>query len=751
MGRIRATHLAAVVRLTPHTMAANIVSGGVVIWAFAPQVSGAMWAWYALLVLTSLFGLYNWWSRRHRNILTAKPSALYHASAHAAILSSVWAVVTVVWFPHASGGQQMVIATLVTGMIGAGGFVLYPVPTSSAIYIVIFTAASLTALWLADDPLLFPVALLVMAYSPMVLMAALTAWSKSTELIQARTRAHKQELLVADLLSDFEQNAEDTRWEVDPRGWLVHISPKLCEILGITEEFAKSQPLANIMVGLNIVNHSEAKRIRDTRSSFSGLVLTFRGPTGERHIQYNGKTLFDASGAFAGWRGVATDVTEKVQNQELLRRLAHTDSLTGLTNRFMLRERLTELLRDKQPLALMAIDLDRFKAINDQHGHSTGDEILKLVAHRVQNQLSDGAIIARLGGDEFAVVLTSPADLDNASGIANGLVDLLAQPFAVQERALSIGGSIGLAFCHHGELSLDELMVQADISLYAAKESGRNKHVAFSAELGEKVQRRMTIEQDLRQALRQGELQLFWQPKVDLSTWRIVGAEALMRWKHKDYGWISPGEFIPIAEQGGSIADLGLWALHEACRLQTHALANIRLSVNVSPLQFLEDGFVPALEKLLADYDVQPGNLELELTESVFLDNADKALSTLHAVRKTGVKLALDDFGTGYSSLSYLRSFPFDTLKVDRAFVIELETRSNAVALVQLIAGLAEVLGMRTVCEGVETQEQLEAVRKTGCMEVQGFLIAKPMPLQDFVQFLGHWEKSMAQTTPVQA
>lgn len=739
--RLRAMHLSAVIRLTPQTMLANLASGALVLWSYHPGIPLTMWAWYAILALVCLFALSNWWARRGQSYVSASPKAAHRATLHAVILSGIWTVVPLVWFANGSSGQQMVLATLVTGMIGAGGFVLNPLPYASVSYVAIFSASALGALWLAQEPAYSAVALLVCAYSPLVLMGALNAWKKSTALIRAETQSMHQEQMLSVLLADFEQNAGDTLWETDALGRLAHISPKLCALLDVQREHIVGQPLMEVLQALRAEGTEPIAQARASRKPFKGVVVRFQTSKGDKHIQLNGKVLLTEDGTFSGWRGVASDITDKVQSNDLLQQLAHTDSLTGLTNRFKLREFLGERVAHRQPLALLAIDLDRFKAINDQHGHSTGDEVLQLVAFRFKQHISPGAVVARLGGDEFAIVLSSPDDIAQAQATARRVVTLLQEPFNLVNRRLTVGGSVGLTLSQGEAVSLDELMIQADIALYAAKDAGRGQCVTYTPELGAVNQRRATLEHGLRQALHRQELQLYWQPKVDLLTWKIVGAETLMRWRHPELGWVSPGEFIPIAEQSGMISALGSWALLEACRMHSSALAGLKVSVNVSSIQLGDESFLSVLQDAMQEFQVQPSQLELELTESVFLDSADHALAMLHAIKKTGVKLALDDFGTGYSSLSYLRSFPFDTLKIDRAFVIELVEKKDAEAVVQMIARLAQTLGMRTVCEGVETLDQLNAIRRAGCDEVQGYLVAKPMPLQEFLVFRENWDR----------
>lgn len=741
-GRLRAAHLSAVVRLTPETMLANIASAGLILWTFSPDISWELLLWFAGILTVCLFALRSWRRSLGRQFIQASPGTIHKATWHAIVLGGVWAFIPVFWFPGASDSQQLTIATLLTGMIGAGGFVLNPLPLASVAYVTVFSASALAALWRSGNPAYSGVAALVSVYAPLVTLAALTAWRKSMALINAESQSQQQEQTISVLLSDFEQNAGDALWETDAAGRLVHISPKLCELLQVSEEKVSGNTWMSILVPIDASGAVTLSEALASGKPFKELQISFKSPSGNRHIQLNGKALQNDEGAFSGWRGVVSDVTEKVQSTNLLRQLAHTDSLTGLTNRFKLREFLTEKVAGKHPLALLSIDLDRFKAINDRHGHSVGDDVLRLIAQRLRQQLGPQTMIARLGGDEFAVVLVEPGDIQQAPTLGRRVVHLLQEPLDISVRRLTVGGSVGLTISQGDVVTLDELMVQADIALYAAKDAGRGQCVAYTPELGAVNQRRATLEYGLRKALHKQELQLYWQPKVDLKTWKIVGAETLMRWRHPVLGWISPGEFIPIAEQSGMIAALGSWALLEACRMHSSALAGLKVSVNVSSMQLRDESFLSVLQDAMDEFQINPGQLELELTESVFLESADHALAMLHAIKNTGVKLAMDDFGTGYSSLSYLRSFPFDTLKIDRAFVIELVEKKDAEAVVHMITGLAQTLGMRTVCEGVETPQQLEAIQRAGCDEVQGYIVAKPMPLQEFVVFRENWDKT---------
>ena len=737
--QLRAAHLNAVVRLTLPTMLANMGAAALVVWSFSPGVPAGLWVWLVTLLLVSGLGLRGWWLRRDIRRDTASTRAVHRATGHAALLAGIWAVMPLVWFPAATPSQQMVVATLVTGMIGAGSFVLSAMPLASLAYVAVYSAAALGALWQAADRSQAGVAALVGLYSPMVLIGSFSAWCKATALIRSQARAAHQERTLAVLLQDFEQHADEALWETTTEGRLRHASPRLAELLGTTEHELQALPLLPWLEHRSPAAAAALRQALDAGRPFRDLQLPLGDAARRRHLAFNGKRLVDEAGQTLGWRGVVADVTDKVEAERRLKQLAHTDSLTGLANRFMLRDALAAALRSGQTLALLTIDLDHFKSINDSLGHSAGDDVLKAVAQRLRTCVRPGDLVARLGGDEFAVLMHGGHEQADMDGMAQRLVETLTQPMSLGTRRLRVGASVGVAHCDGTAVGVDELLAQSDTALYAAKEAGRGRFTAYVPELGERSRRRLIIEQGLRQAVESDRLMLHWQPKVDIASWQIVGAEALMRWEHPELGRVQPVEFIAVAEQAGLIDDLGRWALREACRVAAGPLQGLPVSVNVSPLQLRDAQFVTLVRDTLREFRLPPSRLELEITESVFMDDAEQALELLHTLRGLGVRVALDDFGTGYSSLAYLRRFPFDTLKIDRAFVNEVLVQKDARAIVQMISHLATTLGMRTVCEGVESAAQLRAVSQAGCHEVQGYLVSAPRPLAEFQRLRQGW------------
>jgi diguanylate cyclase (GGDEF)-like protein/PAS domain S-box-containing protein len=434
------------------------------------------------------------------------------------------------------------------------------------------------------------------------------------------------------------------------------------------------------------------------------------------------------------------DVTERKHAEARIAYMAHHDALTDLPNRVLFHERLNELL-GRAPggdarLAVHCLDLDHFKGVNDTLGHPIGDELLKAVAQRLRQALRGSDMVARLGGDEFAIVQFPLRKPEEASALANTLIDLVSRPYEVHGHEFVVGASIGIALAPGDGTASDVLLRNADMALYRAKAEGRDTAHFFEPEMDRRIQARRMLELDLRKAFANGDFELFYQPLINLNTDSVSGFEALLRWRHPERGMIAPAEFIPLAEEIGLIVPLGEWVLRQACSEAVRWPGGLKVAVNLSPLQFRNRGVVKAVVNALAYSQLPPNRLELEITESVLLGETDANLATLHQLRKIGVSISMDDFGTGYSSLSYLRCFPFDKIKIDRSFVKELSERPDCVAIIRAVAGLGLSLGIATTAEGIETTEQLERVRAEGCTEVQGYLFSPPRPASELGEFI---------------
>jgi diguanylate cyclase (GGDEF)-like protein len=424
-------------------------------------------------------------------------------------------------------------------------------------------------------------------------------------------------------------------------------------------------------------------------------------------------------------------MTERRQAEARVEHMARHDALTGLPNRAQLRTRMEEALaraRRGEQFAVLCLDLDRFKAVNDTLGHPVGDELLRAVTLRLRSLVRETDTVVRLGGDEFAIIQATLAQPDAATALARRLIAELAEPYVIEGHQVVVGASVGIALAPRDGSSADLLLKSADLALYRAKADGRGTWRFFEPEMDARMQARRQLELDLRQALAAGEFHLLYQPLINLVSGRITGFEALLRWHHPERGLVAPADFVPLAEETGLILPLGEWVLREACREAVGWPAEVSVAVNVSAVQFGSPRLVDTVAEALAASGLPGERLEIEVTESIMLQDTAQTMAVLHRLRAFGIRISMDDFGTGYSSLSYLRSFPFDKIKIDQSFVRDLEKRGDARAIVRAISGLGGSLGMRTSAEGVETPEQFEQLRADGCTEGQGYLFGRPVP-----------------------
>jgi len=444
-------------------------------------------------------------------------------------------------------------------------------------------------------------------------------------------------------------------------------------------------------------------------------------------LRIAGQPVFGTGGRFAGFRGTGADISEEFFRGEETARLARFDSLTGLSNRHRMAHNIETTLAAfraaKRNCAIMMFDLDRFKHVNDTLGHAAGDELLKQVAARLQQVCDKGADIGRLGGDEFQVILPDVDDRGKLGELAKRIIAIVSQPYTVEGSRCVIGASVGIAVAPFDGTTNEELIRGADLALYAAKGGGRGQFRFYSSELHQSAEKRRRLEEDLRDALVHKQISLSYQPLVSTRTDTVIGVEALMRWQHPEFGDISPGIFIPIAEESNLIIALGEWALRQACNEVVGWPGEIRVAVNVSPAQFASPNFVGNVANALAQSGLAPERLEIELTESIFVNDDETTERTFAALKKLGVRLALDDFGTGYSSLGYLKKAPFDKIKIDKGFIRDVTIPgSRNPAIITAIVSLAKALDMVTTAEGIEARDELALMRQLGVDQIQGYI-----------------------------
>jgi diguanylate cyclase (GGDEF)-like protein len=463
----------------------------------------------------------------------------------------------------------------------------------------------------------------------------------------------------------------------------------------------------------------------------------------------DGRVVFVSHRAMpdGGWVSTHQDVTEKRRTERRIAHMASHDALTNLPNRTLFRERMEQALarvnRD-ECVAVLCVDLDRFKEVNDTFGHPAGDQLLRAVADRLQQCVRDIDTVARLGGDEFAIIETAVERPEDVLALVERIQKTISHPFQVEGNEINVGASVGIAVAPTDGDSADQLLKHADMALYGAKMGGRRTYRFFEPEMNARVQARRNLEADLRGALVRGEFELYYQPMVNIATRQISGFEALIRWNHPARGLILPEEFIALAEEISLINPIGEFVLRRACLEAAKWPEHFHMAVNVSAAQFQNRGFVLFVANTLATSGLNPNRLEVEITETVLLDDDEATLGALRQLHALGVRIAMDDFGSGYSSLSYLRRFPFDKIKIDRSFVKELESRPDCVAVVRALASMARSLGMISVAEGVETEEQLEHLKNEGCAEAQGYLFGKACPASDLPSLVSALQTRLA-------
>jgi diguanylate cyclase (GGDEF)-like protein len=454
----------------------------------------------------------------------------------------------------------------------------------------------------------------------------------------------------------------------------------------------------------------------------------------ERRVEERTRRLIDAN------QRLKVEIADREESQARSQYLAYHDSLTGLGNRLLFKEQLEEALKDvsvtPHPLAVLFLDLDGFKAVNDTLGHSVGDLLLKSVAAKLRDILPRTDRIARLGGDEFAILQMSAAQPASSIALAEKIIEIIGQPCSVDGHDVTVGASVGVAVAHPGDTNTETFLKSADLAMYSAKSDGRGTYRMFDPEMDAVVQTRRLLERDMRTALAQDGFRLYYQPLVNLQTKKVTAFEALMRWEHPARGAVPPSEFIPVAEEMGLIVQLGEWALRQACAEAMEWPGDICISVNLSPLQFSKGNLVSTVVSALASSGLSAARLELEITESVLLEKSERNIAILNQLRDLGVRISMDDFGTGYSSIGYLRSFQFDKIKIDQSFVRDLLVDEGSLAIVRAIAGLGVSFGMTTTAEGVETEEQMRCLNLEGCIEVQGYLYSKPVPAHEINDLL---------------
>jgi diguanylate cyclase (GGDEF)-like protein/PAS domain S-box-containing protein len=547
---------------------------------------------------------------------------------------------------------------------------------------------------------------------------------------------------------DLTELSSDWYWEQDADFRFTQMSSKVREFSLDAEEHIGRARWEMPIIGVTEEQWLAHKALLAAHHPFEDFVYQRYDANGMlRTIRASGRPIFDEQGGFKGYRGTGKDITEQKLAEERIRHMAHHDSLTGLPNRALLHDRIGQAIvqaqRNPRVFALLFIDLDRFKTVNDSLGHQVGDRLLQTVAERLMACTRGSDTIARIGGDEFVVVLSDLNQPEDARHVAQKVLDTLSAPVLIDTHELRVTPSVGIcAYPYDGE-DVETLMRNADTAMYHAKQMGRNNFQFFTQAMNDAAQQRLLMENDLRHALERGEFTLHYQPQLDLENGAIVGFEALIRWPHPQRGMIPPVQFIPVAEETGLIVPIGEWVLRQACS-QARAwhdagYPHLQVSVNCSAQQFQREDFVGTVGRILRETGVSPGRLDLEITESVIVQHSEEVMARFEALDEMGVRISIDDFGTGYSSLSYLKRFAIHQLKIDQSFVRDISSDPDDAAIVSAIIAIAHSLGLEVVAEGLESPEQLAFLKALGCARAQGYYFSKPLPAQEFAQLIRGW------------
>ena len=637
----------------------------------------------------------------------------------------LWLSVPLAIFTDLSTADQLIIASL-TAALGTAALGMVVVPACATAWLSVFVAGLCAEMLLARTTLPFQNMLAVLFTLGIAVfgVSAIARWA--FRQLQTNAEVGSQSASASLLLQEYEQRGVGWLWQVDSDNRVTYISSRMTALLGRPSSAILGHSLPALLGG-----NAELGRVLLEKEPFVSLEMELTTSHGPRWVSIAGDPIIDTAGRFEGFRGVGSDITEVRHTQERLTHLANVDVLSGLPNRGRVRQLLGEALRGATagnvPCAIMFLDLDGFKPVNDTFGHPKGDAVLQAVAKRLCDEVAGDGHVGRMGGDEFAIVIPDAQSRRKIEGLADRIIRSIAEPYMIDQTEIMIGVSIGCAFGPIDGATVDDLILKADLALYEAKGAGRGIAKYFSSELQSEQEDRVRLESDLRQAIVLKQFHLLFQPLVSAKNQKLVGFEALIRWNHPQRGLVPPPVFIPVAEESGLMATIGEWVIEEACRAVASWPEPITLAINISPKQMIQPALPNIVSEALSRHKVQANRLELEVTEGVFISDSSGTLDVLRRLRTLGVGIALDDFGTGYSSIGYLNKAVFHKLKIDGSFVREAGVRPENIAIIQSIVQLAKSFRMSVTAEGVETAEDFERMRQLGCDTIQGYLFGRPL------------------------
>lgn len=738
---LRAQQMVSMSRTTGIILLSNVLNMLAIVGVFLPSGNTGLllvWAASGIFIMGGAF-------LKHRQYIRIEPArrnnrrALRDYTRVSALMGILWGLAPLMVLKPGDPHGHMVMGIISAGMMFAGGFLLSRIPAAAFIFMIPTAFGLSIALTFQAGPQHVLMSVMMIYYLAVLLIGVLWTHRQFVEQYLGEAAIHEQSQLISLLLRDFEESTSDALWQTDAKGMLQEIP-----LVGEASEPAwvgkgkMRRGTDFISMFSDSAATDQLKTALASQQSFRDIIVPLKeSSTGECWWSVTGKPVIE-NGEFMGFRGVASDVTQSKEIEDRIARMAHFDGLTGLPNRATMQEQLDKKLANPvlPPVcrALILMDLDNFKWVNDTLGHPAGDELLRQVAVRITSLGNTGDFSARLGGDEFAMIVER-SNSESLELFLDAFTAEMSHPYDIWGSTANCTASVGVRMLEAGD-DARSVMRQTDLALYQAKHLGRAKWCMFTDELEEKAKARLEIQEELQRAIEKNELRVYFQPVVDACTHQTVACETLVRWEHPERGLIYPGEFIEHAEENGLITRMGEWviraALADAARLPEH----VRISVNISPLQIHSATLLSTIVNAIATNQIDPSRLELEITETALISNTEATLQRLHKLRDLGISIALDDFGSGYSSLSYLRAFPFDRIKIDRSFVAEIESESSCQAITLATVNLAKSLGMRCTAEGVETAYQAEFLRQLGCDELQGYFISRAQPIEQLRQFV---------------
>ena len=697
--------------------------------------------WVAVAVAACAWRLLIWQERRLKPDRTSPENIKLLLEINTGILAIILSVAIAYLIPRADDMQRLFLAIAYTAMIGAAGLTLRTLPRAAIAYISIVTAGFIFGLLSIAHIYAYAAIVVLVCAAEMVAQSSLNAHKYFIIRILRERELNTASETVRLLLNDYEDQGSDWLFELEADGTLASVCNRFTSAFGDTAEMLNGKSFVSLF-DASPEREQLADHIAHGRA-FRGLTLSLHNADEQHWWSVSARPSTLSANGNRRFRGVISDVSAEYRAQARARKMAHYDALTELPNRFHFNnnlERLTANLKAGEHFCLLLIDIDKFKMVNDTLGHPIGDQLLKAMSARISKNVFSSALggeahmVARLGGDEFGILMVGESVVDHAIRLCDALISAAAEPFIINGHQIVSGISVGLVIAPEDGVSAEMLMRNADLALYFSKAAGRGRWERFEPSMDEAVQKRHAMERDLRKALINNELQLYFQPLVNANSGDHVGFEALLRWNQPERGMVMPDDFIPLAEETGLIVPIGEWIIREAMAEAASWEQPLSVAVNISPVQMRSANLLPTLINALAVSGIDPSRFEIEITEGVLLHDTEENMTVLRHFHELGFKIALDDFGTGYSSLNYLRTFPFDKIKIDRSFISDLEKQKDCREIVSAVIGLANRLGMVTLAEGVEDQGQLDELRRGGCTMAQGWLFGKAMPAEHYTK-----------------